>query len=227
MTAISIQMRAALAQVADPHKAAGMRAYMKSAMPYLGVQTTVLRKVCKQVFSAIELKSAKQWEALVLELWRNARFREERYAAINLLEDKRALPFQTIKTLTLYEKLIVDGAWWDFVDVIASHRVGHLLINFPTPMRRKMLLWSRSRNLWKRRTAILCQLGFKENTDLKLLYACIEPSLDSQEFFLQKAIGWALRQYAWTNPKEIRRYVKAHNSELSSLSRREALKNIC
>jgi 3-methyladenine DNA glycosylase AlkD len=93
-------------------------------------------------------------------------------------------------------------------------------------MRRRMLSWSRSRDLWKRRTAILCQLGFKAHTDLELLYACIEPSLESQQFFLRKAIGWALRQYAWTDPVEIRRYVAAHRNRLSNLSRREALKNI-
>jgi 3-methyladenine DNA glycosylase AlkD len=226
MKSISTQMRAALAKVADPRKAAGMQAYMKSAMPYLGVQTTALRKVCRESFAAVELRSAQEWEFLVLDLWCNARYREERYAAINLLEDKRALQFQTMKTLALYEKLIVEGAWWDFVDVIASHRVGHLLATFPAPMRRKMLTWSKSKNMWKRRTAILSQLSFKERTDLRLLYACIEPSLDSPEFFLRKAIGWALRQYAWTEPKEIRRYVKVQSGKLSSLSRREALKNL-
>jgi 3-methyladenine DNA glycosylase AlkD len=93
-------------------------------------------------------------------------------------------------------------------------------------MRSKMLQWSRSRNLWKRRSAILCQLSFKNETDLDLLYAAIEPSLGSKEFFLQKAIGWALRQYAWTDPREVRRYVRANADRLSALSKREALKNI-
>ncbi len=76
------------------------------------------------------------------------------------------------------------------------------------------------------RTSLICQLTFKEKTDLALLYACIEPSLGSKEFFLRKAIGWALRQHAWTDPKEVARYVKANESRLSPLSRREALKNI-
>jgi 3-methyladenine DNA glycosylase AlkD len=93
-------------------------------------------------------------------------------------------------------------------------------------MRKKMLQWSRSRNLWKRRSAILCQLSFKTETDLDLLYAAIEPSLASKEFFLQKAIGWALRQYAWTDPREVRRYVRANAARISALSKREALKNI-
>jgi 3-methyladenine DNA glycosylase AlkD len=89
-----------------------------------------------------------------------------------------------------------------------------------------MRAWSRSEDVWKRRTSILCQLGFKKDTDLKLLYGCIEPSLGSKEFFLRKAIGWALRQYAWTNPEEVRRYVRNNTARLSPLSRREAMKNI-
>jgi 3-methyladenine DNA glycosylase AlkD len=126
----------------------------------------------------------------------------------------------------MYEELIVTGAWWDFVDVIASARLGPLLRQYPGRMRTKILQWSRGRNLWKRRSAILCQLTFKSETDLDLLYSAIEPSLGSKEFFLQKAIGWALRQYAWTDPREIRRYVRANADRLSALSKREALKNI-
>jgi 3-methyladenine DNA glycosylase AlkD len=128
--------------------------------------------------------------------------------------------------MKMYEELIITGAWWDYVDDIASHRVGPILRDHPAPMRRRMLTWSKSSNLWKRRTAILCQLGFKAETDLELLYACIAPSLDSREFFLQKAIGWALRQYAWTDGGEVKKYVRLNHTRLSALSRREALKNI-
>jgi 3-methyladenine DNA glycosylase AlkD len=93
-------------------------------------------------------------------------------------------------------------------------------------MRRKMLSWSKSADMWKRRTSILSQLGFKAETDLELLFACIEPSLGSKEFFLRKAIGWALRQYAWTDAAEVRSYVERNRERLSALSIREALKNI-
>jgi 3-methyladenine DNA glycosylase AlkD len=93
-------------------------------------------------------------------------------------------------------------------------------------MRKKMLAWSKSGDMWKRRTSIICQLRFKQNTDLDLLYACIEPSLDSKEFFLRKAIGWALRQHAWTDPAEVKRYVRRNKDRLSPLSIREALKNV-
>jgi len=219
-------LRKALRQAADPARAPAMQAYMKSVMPYHGLSAPLLRKVCKAAFVDVQFASASEWQALVLELWRGARFREERYAAVCLTGDKRARTFQTPFAMKMYEELIVTGAWWDYVDDIASHRVGPILRDYPAPMRRKMLAWSKSKNLWKRRTSILCQLGFKAETDLDLLYACIEPSLESREFFLRKGIGWALRQYAWTDPNEIERYVRLNHARLSALSRREALKNI-
>ena len=104
--------------------------------------------------------------------------------------------------------------------------VATLLRRYSKPIGRAMRDWSRSENIWKRRTSIICQLGSKKETDLGLLYACIEPSLDSKEFFLSKAIGWALRQYAWTDSDEVRRYVRTNESRLSPLSKREALKNV-
>jgi 3-methyladenine DNA glycosylase AlkD len=220
------RLRAALRQAADPLKAPVMQAYMKSAMPYHGVPSPLLRQICRKTFTAVALPSALEWQGLVLDLWRPAKFREERYAAMLLAGDKRAQPFQTPAAMKLYEELIVTGAWWDYVDDIASHRVGGILRNHPKSMRTKMLSWSRSTNLWKRRTAIICQLRFKQDTDLELLYACIEPSLGSSEFFLRKAIGWALRQHAWTDPGEVQRYVRRNRDRLSGLSIREALKNV-
>jgi 3-methyladenine DNA glycosylase AlkD len=218
-------VRAALAKVAEPERAAPMQAYAKSAMPYLGVTAVPLRQVCREVFAALELPTAAAWRRAVLGLWRGARYREERYCAIELTGARRFDRFQDLAALPMYEEMIVTGAWWDYVDAIAGHRLGTLLRRFPREMRKEMLAWSRSDDLWKRRSAILCQLTFKKDTDLELLYSTIEPALDSKEFFLRKAIGWALRQYAWTDPKEIRRYVREHEKELSPLSRREALKN--
>ena len=203
-----------------------MQAYMKSAMPYHGVPAPLLRQVCREIFSDVGFDSASDWRAQVLSLWRNARFREERYAALYLSGDKRARDFQTPGAVKMYEELIVTGAWWDYVDTVASNSLGPILRNYPAPMRRKMLAWSKCNDLWKRRSSILCQLGSKDQTDLELLYTCIAPSMESREFFLQKAIGWALRQYARTDPGEIRRYIQLNQSRLSALSRREALKHL-
>ncbi|MET0660392.1 MAG: DNA alkylation repair protein [Steroidobacteraceae bacterium] len=219
------ELREALQQAADPARAPAMQAYMKSAIPYHGVPTPLLRRVCKATFADLQFATSSEWQTLVLALWRDALFREERYAALLLTGDKRARPFQTPAAMKMYEELIVTGAWWDYVDDIASHRVGPILQAHPGPMRRKMLSWSKSNNLWKRRTSIICQLGFETETDLALLYACIEPSIGSREFFLQKAIGWALRQYAWTDSAEIKKYVRLNRARLSALSCREALKN--
>ncbi len=219
-------VRRELKQRADPVKAPQMRAYMKSAMPYLGVQTPALREACRLVFSAHPLTSFEDWRDTVLALWRDARYREHRYAALLLTGERRYRDYQTLAALPLYEELIVTGAWWDYVDPIASQRIGLLLNRYPTAMRKTMRKWSRSTDMWKRRTAILCQLSFKADTDLSLLYDCIEPNLGDKEFFIRKAIGWALRQLAWTDAREVRRYVTRNKARLSLLSVREALKNI-
>jgi 3-methyladenine DNA glycosylase AlkD len=227
MTAVRKSLLRELRKAAVPERAAGAQAYMKSAMPFIGVPATPMRQTCKRVFAEHPIASAAQWRQEVLDIWRNAEFREERYAAIELTGVKRYREFQTLDALPMYEELIVSGAWWDYVDVIASHRVGeYLLRDYPREMKREMRRWSKDDDIWKRRTSILAQLTFKEDTDLNLLYDCIRPSLASREFFLRKAIGWALRQYAWTDPKEVVRYVREHESELSPLSKREALKNL-
>jgi 3-methyladenine DNA glycosylase AlkD len=225
-SALQALLRAELARAADPKKSAAMQAYMKSAMPYYGVQTPAQRAITRRLFAAHRFDTAADWRAACLKIWREAKYREERYAAIELTGFKYYREWQTIATLPMYEEMIVTGAWWDYVDPIATARLGPLLRLFPAPMRKKMLQWSRGTNLWKRRSAILCQLSFKTETNLDLLYTTIEPSLASKEFFLQKAIGWALRQYAWTDPREVCRYVRANAARLSALSKRAALKNI-
>ncbi len=220
------KIRSSLRTVAEPARAAGMRAYMKSTMPYLGVTAPKLTAACRELFASYPFEDAASWRADVLDVWRTARFREERYAAIRLTGHKRAKVFQTLDTLPMYEELITTGAWWDYVDELASNRIGPLLAAYPAPMRKAMRAWSESDDMWKARTSIICQLGFKAQTDVALLFRCIEPSIASKEFFLRKAIGWALRQYGWTDPDEVRRYVVANEARLSGLSKREALKNI-
>lgn len=219
-------LHAELARAAVPANALAAQRYMKSSMPFLGVSADGLRRTCRTLFHGLAFPTPASWRKAVLHVWRSAGFREERYAAIELTGIAQARAYQTLDALPMYQEMIVTGAWWDYVDVIAKHRLGPLLRLHPRPMKEAMLRWSRSADLWKRRSAILCQLGFKQETDLELLYACLEPSLGSQEFFLRKAIGWALRQYAWTDPRAVRRYVRARARELSPLSRREALKNL-
>ena len=225
MADLGTHLRRELRHAGDPVRAAGAQAYLKSAMPMYGVTMPELRRICRNVFTAHPIESAARWRGQILKLWRGAKHREERFAAIELSGFKRYREFQNLDALPMYEEMIVTGAWWDLVDGIAIHRIGAFLLrDHPREMKREMRRWSTDPDMWKRRTSILAQITFKKETDLKLLYDCIEPSRESREFFLRKAIGWALRQYAWSDPEEVTRYVRSH--ELSPLSRREALKNL-
>ena len=219
-------INAALSERADPKKAPGMQAYMKSEMPYLGVSSALVREACKEIFPQHELHDAKDWRDTCLELWRSAKHREARYAAIELTGWRPYRAYWDLDAMPMFEEMIVTGAWWDYVDAIATNRVGPILKKHPGPMKKAMRRWSRSKDLWKRRTSILSQNRFKEETDVELLYDCIEPSIGSNEFFLRKAIGWALRELARSKPKEVARFVRDNEERLSGLSKREALKNV-
>jgi 3-methyladenine DNA glycosylase AlkD len=220
-----VEVRAALEKAADPVKAPRMQAYMKSTMPFRGVSAPEQKVLWRQIFPAHTLSSRKEWERVALTLWRDASFREERYAAVALTALRSFAAYRTMPSVPMFEEMIVSGAWWDFVDAIAGRQLGDILRTDPTRMSKLMRRWARDPNMWKRRAAILCQLGFKRETDLTLLYDCIEPSFGDREFFIRKAIGWALRQYAWVNPREVTRYVRANRDRLGGLSVREALKN--
>jgi 3-methyladenine DNA glycosylase AlkD len=203
-----------------------MQAYMKSQMPYLGVQTPELRRICRAAFQAHPIDSFESWRDTALTLWRDARYREERYTAIALAGFPAYESFRTMLALPMYQEMIVTGAWWDYVDSIATRPLGEILRKSPDRMSAILRKWAVSDDIWLRRSAILAQLHFQNDTDLTLLYDCIRPSLGRNEFFLRKAIGWALRHYARTNPKEVLQYVRDHHAELSQLSRREALKHL-
>jgi 3-methyladenine DNA glycosylase AlkD len=213
-----------MAAAADPTRAPGQQAYMKSTMAFYGLTLPEVRTISGRVFSGTEMDCAR-WRQTILALWRGARRREERYAALYMLRLKKHRSCLTPDTMPLLEELVVSGAWWDFVDETAG-AIGDVLREHPGRMKPLMRRWSTDGDMWKRRVSIICQLGSKRDTDLDLLYANIEPNLADREFFIRKAIGWALRQYAWTDPTEVARYVRANESRLSALSRREALKNI-
>ena len=144
---------------------------------------------------------------------------------LELAGAKAYAEYQTLKTLSMYEEMVVTGAWWDYVDDIGSHRLKTLVERYPKGMARRMRSWSKDPSLWKRRCSIICQLRRKLDTDLELLWDCIEVNLDDKEFFIRKAIGWALRDLAWEDLETVERYVAANQDRLSSLSKREALKN--
>jgi 3-methyladenine DNA glycosylase AlkD len=224
--ALIADARRGLQARADPARAPAMQAYMKSLMPYLGVRSAGVDAVSKEVFALHPLPSASVWRATVLELWRQATHREERYVAITLSGAPAYRQYQVPAALPVYETIVTEGAWWDYVDEVAVRRVGPMLLTHPDQVRPLMLRWSTSPDMWKRRTSIICQVVAHGRTDLDLLFACIEPNLGDREFFIRKAIGWSLRAYAWTDPQEIAAYVDRNADRLSGLSRREAIKNI-
>jgi len=225
LSKLATRIRGELAAAANPLKAPDMQAYMKSAMPYRGVQMPQLRAITRQAIVDHPLATRQAWQSAVLELWRGAKFREERYAAVELISFKRYTEFRTPEVMPMLEEMVVTGAWWDHVDEL-SHIIGDLLLAYPKQIRPLMRAWSTDENLWKRRVSIICQVGLKRDTDLKLLYANIKPNLADRDFFIRKAIGWALRDHARVPPDWVRSFLDAHEPELSGLSRREAMRHL-
>jgi 3-methyladenine DNA glycosylase AlkD len=218
-------VRTGLAELADPAKAPDMQRYMKSEMPFRGVPSPERRTLGKRLFAAYPLSDVDVWRATVLSLWRDARYREERYLAMDLTGQRRYAGWQTPDLLAMYEELIVTGAWWDYVDELASRRVGPLLRAHRAAVEPVLRRWATDADLWRRRTSIICQLGSKEDTDTDLLAHCVEANIGDRDFFIRKGIGWALRQFARTEPAWVRAFVDTH-PELSPLSRKEATKHL-
>lgn len=223
-------IRAALAAAADPERAVGQQRYMKSAMPFRGLTSPVLRATLRPILSdaAYRLPDRTTWEVTVRALWDDAAYREERYAALTLAGHRLYRGFHDLATLELHEHLVRTGAWWDLVDDIATHHVAPVLVaerEAATPIVRA---WAVADDLWLRRTAILCQLPAKAATDRALLAHCLEANLPGSrfgmEFFVRKAIGWALREFGRTDAEWVLGFVDGH--QLSPLSRREALKHL-
>jgi 3-methyladenine DNA glycosylase AlkD len=210
-------IRSALRDEADPELAPAQQAYMKSALPFLGVRVPRVRAVTRGL--AREVTEAAVLRGTALVLWREAAYREERYAASALmaLRPVRA----RLDMLDVHEEMIRTGAWWDHVDEVA-HRLTETLDAHPAEMAPLLRAWSRDDDFWVRRASIISQLGRRDATDRELLATVIEPNLADAEFFIRKAIGWALRELGKTDPAWVRAFVESH--ELSPLSHREALK---
>ncbi|QDO86941.1 DNA alkylation repair protein [Ornithinimicrobium ciconiae] len=223
-------VREALATAAAPERAVGQQRYMKSAMPYRGLTSPVLRATLKPILKdpAYVLGDRDRWEATVRALWDEAEFREERYAALALAGHSRYRAFRDVATLELHAYLARTGAWWDLVDDIATHHVAPVLQADRAGATPVVRGWARDPDLWVRRTAILCQLPAKADTDTDLLRHCLDANLPESsfgsEFFIRKAIGWALREFAKSDPEWVLDY--AATRVLSPLSRREALKHL-
>nr|WP_256855708.1 DNA alkylation repair protein [Ornithinimicrobium cryptoxanthini] len=223
-------VREALAAAGDPVRAVGQQRYMKSQLPFRGLTTPLLRLTLRPILSdsAYIFDDRAVWEATIRMLWDQAAYREERYAALALAGHRRSRPFRDVEALSLYADLVQSGAWWDLVDDLATHHVAAVLQNDPARATPIVRPWATDQDMWLRRTAILSQLPAKSATDTALLEHALTANLPGSrfgaEFFIRKAIGWALREHAKTDPSWVLEFVDAH--ELSPLSRREALKHL-
>lgn len=203
----------------NPPNVEPMAKYMKNLFPYLGIKTPERREITKKFFKEYGLPEISELEAIIRDLWELPE-REFQYFAIGLLVKFKDKVGKDI--IDLYEYLTTTKSWWDSVDGVASWLVGSLFQRFPEMIEPYTKKWLISGNMWLQRTVILFQLNYKDKTDVMLLGMSIMSVADSREFFIQKAIGWALREYSKTDAQAVINFVK--NNELASLSKREALK---
>jgi len=204
---------------ADPLAAKPMAAYMRNKFQFLGIKTPLRRELAREFIKEHGLPALEDLPPILLDLW-SLPEREYQYTALTLLgKFENKLPPNFIETV---EILLTTKSWWDTVDTIASNTVGTHFRRFPEVRETQLEKWRGSDDFWLRRTCILFQLKYKTNTDFELLKAIIYENLNSKEFFINKAIGWALRQYSRIDPEAVRYFVAA--APLEPLSAREALK---
>ena len=212
-------MRILFTGQANPKKAAPMKRYMRDQFEYLGINIPEMGKLLKQQIRQHGLPSVAELDTVLRDLWALPQ-REFQYAANGLLEKfEGQLPPEFVETL---EYLLVTKSWWDTVDTIAAGTLGVHFKRYPKVRNKYLARWRKSDNFWLRRATILFQLGYKKETDFQLLCDIIRENLGSREFFINKAIGWSLRQYTRVDPQEVRNFVAA--TPLHPLSAREALK---
>ncbi len=212
--------RAFLAQ-ADMSRGLAMSAYMKNHFVFYGLPAPVRKDIQKAVFSISKPNDYPTLITHIRAMWQKPE-REWHYAAIDLLAScKKLWQSDMIETI---ESMLIQNAWWDSVDGLSSQVVAPYFKKFPQVKSSCIDKWKISDNMWLRRVSIIHQLKAKKDTDLDLLTECILLNSESKEFFLQKAIGWALREYAKINPEWVIRFVDVN--DLKPLSKREALKNI-
>ena len=203
--------------VANPDDAVAMKAYMKNKFEFLGVKTPARRMLAKAFFKQ-QIASVIDWD-FINEAWNNP-YRELQYTALDYLETRKKL--LTPSDLPRLKKLAQTKSWWDTIDFL-ERLVGSIIARFPET-KEIILAWSCDEDIWLRRLAIDHQLLRKEETDTELLEKILVNNLGQTKFFINKAIGWALRDYSKTNPEWVRYFIERHQAEMAALSIREGSK---
>ncbi len=206
---------------ANPANAGPMKRYMKDRFEFYGIKTPQRREIFRAFLKHYGLPHISQLEDVVKDLWSQP-YRECHYCAVEIFRkfQKQLQPGH----VALMEELTTTNSWWDTVDTIAAHLAGPLFKKHPELIPEHAERWINSDNFWLQRVAILYQLGYKKDTDAERLFRYCRMRAGSKEFFIRKGIGWALRQYAYTDPQAVQRFVA--ETPLHSLSQREAMKHL-
>ncbi|WP_078414768.1 DNA alkylation repair protein [Priestia abyssalis] len=203
----------------NEEQAIPMKKYMKDHFPFLGIKSPVRREILNKFLEESELLKQPFQPDFVLALWEKNE-REYQYAALDYIE--KSLKKLGKEHLPLMETLTTTKSWWDTVDLLASKSVGKIAKDYPEVILETIEGWAYGDELWLQRSAILFQLKYKKETEEARLYRYIKQNADSKEFFIQKAIGWALREYSKTNPASVKRFIE--ENDLPKLSIREGSK---
>jgi len=215
----ALGLQVTLTAHANPTEAGPMKAYMRDQFEYLGIKTPKRRDLLKQFITVQGLPPITELDTVARDLWALPE-REFQYTALGLIgRSQKKLPPEFIDTL---EYLIITKSWWDTVDSIAGDTIGEMFKAYPYLRENYLPRWRSSDNFWLRRTCILFQLKYKKDTDFSLLCEIIRENLGSKEFFINKAIGWSLREYSKTDSQAVRDFVA--QTDLNPLSAREAIK---
>lgn len=209
-------------QNANPDLAKPMEAYMKNNFPFLGIKTSPRRELLKNLWNQHKEEIKNNPREIAVALFAKEE-REFHYCAIEILIKELKKKYRK-EDILLIEKLIITHSWWDSVDILAKYLLGNYMVQFPEEIAKTIAGFSASDTMWLNRSAILFQLDYKAKTDAELLFSVCEKHKNSKEFFIQKAIGWALRDYSKFNPNRVTEFV--NSTDLKPLSKREALRNI-
>lgn len=216
MTAYYKILKKQMESHADPLKAKKMAAYMKNQFLFYGIPSPNRKALYKDFLKEEKIKKIVDW-ALLDQCFEDEHREFQYFACDYLVALAFYIPFEELDRIKAY---IQKGNWWDTTDAL-DQVIGKIGL-IDTRIKQAMILWSRSDELWIKRAAIDHQLLYKEKTDTQLLETILLNGLGSNEFFINKAIGWALRQYSKTNPRWVESFIKQHHVALSSLTIKEA-----
>ena len=216
-----LDLEIAFKDFADDANRVPMESYMKNKFQFFGIKSVKRKQLLKEVININKTEVNENIRDIVLELYKLPQ-REFHYCAMELVARFLKNKYQ-VKDTELIENLLITHSHWDSVDFIAKHVLGNYLLHYPEQIKKGISHFSSSTNMWLNRSAILFQLGYKENTNANVLFTECKNHSKSKEFFIQKAIGWALREYAKTNPDAVKKFVDS--TKLAPLSKKEALKH--